>query len=177
VSGNSSIDRLLVVASGIGRQRGIIRAGGFWAPCALGRSGLRRAKREGDGATPTGRFGLSAVFYRPDRIRRPATALPVGVLRPDDGWCDDPDDPAYNRPVRLPYPGRHERLWREDHVYDVVVVIDFNRAPPRPAFGSAIFLHLARDDFAPTEGCVAVPLAAMRRLLPRMGKRTTIEIG
>lgn len=167
----------MVVPETTDQRRGILRAGAFWAPCALGRSGLRHAKREGDGATPIGRFGLARVLYRADRVRRPVTALPTTRLRPDDGWCDDPGDRAYNQPVRLPYRGRHERLWRADHVYDIIVVIDFNTAPARHGFGSAIFLHLARDDFGPTEGCVAIPLAAMLRILPRIGPHTQITIG
>jgi L,D-peptidoglycan transpeptidase YkuD (ErfK/YbiS/YcfS/YnhG family) len=173
---NRTIERLLVVATGAGRQRGIISGGGFAAPCALGRSGTRSLKREGDGATPRGRFGLAAVLYRPDRWRRPASRLPVTAIGPQDGWCDDPADRRYNQPVELPCAGRHENLWRADHLYDVVVVIDFNLARPQPGRGSAIFLHIAADDFHPTEGCVAIRAAAMQQLLPRIGPATTIEI-
>ncbi len=124
--------------------------------CALGRSGIRRDKREGDGATPAGRFPLRRVLYRADRLPRPETALDVAAISPEDGWCDDPDDPLYNRPVRLPYPGRHERLWRRDGLYDVIVVLGHNDAPPVPGAGSAIFLHVAAPDYAPTEGCIAL---------------------
>jgi L,D-peptidoglycan transpeptidase YkuD (ErfK/YbiS/YcfS/YnhG family) len=173
---NRAIERLLVVATGVGGQRGIISGGGLAAPCALGRSGPRRDKREGDGATPRGRFGLAAVLYRPDRWQRPASALPVSAIRPNDGWCDDPADRRYNQPVTLPHAGRHEDLWRTDHLYDVIVVIDFNLARPRPGAGSAVFLHIAADDFRPTEGCVAIRRETMRRLLPRIGPATTIEI-
>jgi L,D-peptidoglycan transpeptidase YkuD (ErfK/YbiS/YcfS/YnhG family) len=173
---NRTIERLLVVATGAGRQRGIISGGGYAAPCALGRSGTRHAKREGDGATPRGRFGLAAVLYRPDRWRRPASGLPVTAIGPQDGWCDDPADRRYNQPVALPYAGRHENLWRADHLYDIVVVIDFNLARPRRGGGSAIFLHIAAEDFRPTEGCVAISPRTMRQLLPRIGPGTTIEI-
>jgi L,D-peptidoglycan transpeptidase YkuD (ErfK/YbiS/YcfS/YnhG family) len=119
---------------------------------------------------------LAAVLYRPDRWRRPESGLPVTAIGPQDGWCDDPADRRYNQPVALPYAGRHESLWRVDHLYDVVVVIDFNLARPRRGGGSAIFLHIAADDLHPTEGCVAISPRTMRQLLPRIGPGTTIEI-
>jgi L,D-peptidoglycan transpeptidase YkuD (ErfK/YbiS/YcfS/YnhG family) len=172
----SGFRRILLASTGAERSRGMLVAGGLNLPCALGRSGIRRMKREGDGVTPAGRFGLVAVLYRPDRLRRPPTRLPVAALRPDSGWCDDPADRRYNRPVRLPYPASHERLWRDDHLYDLVVVLDYNLVRPRPGAGSAIFLHLAAPDFAPTAGCVAITEAAMRRLLARAGPRTEIDI-
>ncbi len=133
--------------------------------CALGPAGIRPDKREGDGATPAGRFALRRVMYRADRLAAPATGLPVAALTPADGWCDDPADAAYNRPVRLPHPARHERLWRADAVYDVIVVIGHNDDPPRPGLGSAVFLHVARPDYAPTEGCVALALADLLAVL------------
>lgn len=133
--------------------------------CALGRGGVRADKREGDGATPAGAFPLREVWYRPDRASPPATALPLRTIGAADGWCDDPRDPSYNRPVRLPYAGRHERLWREDTLYDVLAVIGYNNDPPEPGRGSAIFLHLARPDFSATEGCVALALPDLLSLL------------
>ncbi len=134
--------------------------------CAIGHGGLKRHKREGDGATPVGRWPLRHVFYRRDRRDAPPlTALPVTVIGEADGWCDDPGDPAYNRPVRLPYPARHERLWRDDGLYDLLAVLGYNDDPPLPGLGSAIFLHVARAGFAPTEGCVAATLADLEALL------------
>lgn len=149
----------------------VITADGFagWGArrfrCALGPAGIRRDKREGDGATPAGRFAFRRVMYRADRLAAPASGLPMEPLTPTDGWCDDPADAAYNRPVRLPQPGRHERLWRTDGVYDVIVVIGHNDAPPRPGHGSAVFLHVARPDYGPTEGCVALALADLLAVL------------
>ena len=116
------------------------------------------------------------MFWRPDRLRRPAALLPGRALRAADGWCDDPADRHYNRPVRLPFAASHERLWREDHLYDVVVVLDYNLARPRPGAGSAIFLHIAKPEFAPTEGCIAVTPAAMRRLLATIGPGTVFDV-
>lgn len=159
------------------RRRGLLAIGGLWAPCALGRSGIRRLKREGDGATPAGRFRLVAVLYRPDRVRRPATRLPIAAIRPDSGWCDDPADRRYNRPVRLPCPASHERLWRDDRLYDLLVIIDHNFVHPVPGAGSAVFLHLAAPGFTPTAGCVALAEPAMRRLLARARPGTGILIG
>jgi L,D-peptidoglycan transpeptidase YkuD (ErfK/YbiS/YcfS/YnhG family) len=152
-------------------------AGGLIAPCALGRSGIAGRKQEGDGATPAGRLGLVAVLYRADRVARPRTVLPVSRLRPDSSWCDDPADRNYNRPVRLPYRAGHERLWRDDRLYDILVVLDHNLMPTKPGSGSAIFLHIAAPDFPPTEGCVAIEETAMRRLLARSGPGTFLDIG
>ena len=144
---------------------GLARWGDRQFRCALGPAGPRSDKREGDGATPVGRFAFRYVLYRPDRLAAPRTSLPVRALSPEDGWCDDPADPQYNKPVRLPYAGRHEELWREDGVYDVIVVIGHNDDPPVPGQGSAVFLHVARPDYAPTEGCVALALADLLSVL------------
>ncbi|WP_338053650.1 L,D-transpeptidase family protein [Prosthecomicrobium hirschii] len=159
----------LVVQVRPGRPtEGLIRLGALAVPCRLGRTGITRFKREGDGATPVAAMRVLAVLYRADRIARPATRLPVSALRRDDGWCDAPGDGRYNRPVRLPFAPSHEALWRDDSVYDVVVVLDWNVTRRSQMRGSAIFFHLTRPDPAPTAGCVAVTLPAMRRLLARL---------
>ena len=145
-------------------------------PCALGKTGRRAIKREGDGATPTGRFRLLCVLYRPDRVRRPATRLPVKAIRPAAVWCDDSADRNYNREVRLPYPASHERLWRDDGLYDLVVVLDYNISTRKRRAGSAIFMHVARQGFLPTEGCVALDAADLVRVLARLGPGATITI-
>lgn len=148
-----------------------------WHRCALGRGGVRRDKREGDGATPIGRFPLRAAYYRSDRLPRPETGLPLAPLTPEDRWCDDPDSPLYNRFLRGTCPARHERLWRADGLYDLMVVIGYNDAPPVPSLGSAIFLHCAAPDFAATEGCVALATRTLRALLPFLTRGTEIAIG
>ncbi|WP_373318272.1 L,D-transpeptidase family protein [Ameyamaea chiangmaiensis] len=134
-------------------------------PAVIGASGIRPVKVEGDHGTPVGVLPLRQVFYRADRTARPITTLPLEPLSPTDGWCDDQSDANYNRFVALPYPAGHERLWRDDHVYDLVVVLGHNDAPPVPGRGSAIFLHLPPADGRPTEGCIAVPEAVLRDLL------------
>lgn len=156
---------------------GLLRAGRLHKRCALGRSGVRRDKVEGDGATPAGCFALRRVLYRPDRVAPPETALDTRPLRPEDGWCDDPKDAAYNRPVTLPYPASTEAMWREDELYDVVIILGHNDDPPVTGQGSAIFMHVARSGYAPTEGCVALALpdllAVLRHCAP--GDRVCIS--
>jgi L,D-peptidoglycan transpeptidase YkuD (ErfK/YbiS/YcfS/YnhG family) len=135
--------------------------------CALGPSGVKPAaeKREGDGATPAGAFPIRRVLYRPDRGGAPKTALPVKALERDDGWCEVPGDPNYNKPIKLPYPASAESMWREDHLYDLVVVIGHNDDPVVPGLGSAVFFHLARPDYSPTQGCFAVSRPDMEKIL------------
>jgi L,D-peptidoglycan transpeptidase YkuD (ErfK/YbiS/YcfS/YnhG family) len=146
--------------------------------CALGRGGVAdaEAKVEGDGATPAGVWPLRRLLFRPDRGVPPPTRLPSAPIAPDDGWCDAPGDPRYNRQVTLPYPASAERLWREDHLYDLLVVLGHNDAPVVQGAGSAIFLHLATDGFAPTEGCVALARADLIALLERAGPGDCLEI-
>jgi L,D-peptidoglycan transpeptidase YkuD (ErfK/YbiS/YcfS/YnhG family) len=146
---------------------GRLRWPGHDVRCSFGRAGVQAAdnKRESDGATPLGRWPIRRVFYRPDRIATPATGLQMVALTPVMGWCDDPASPLYNRQVELPFPASHEKLWRDDHVYDLIVELGYNDDPVVPGKGSAIFLHVARPDFSPTEGCVACGLEDLLNLL------------
>jgi len=168
--------QLIVRALSAASQRGVLIGGGLRLPCALGRSGRRADKREGDGATPVGRFALRQVFYRPDRLIRPRTPLPVVALRPGDGWCDDPDDRNYNRLVRHPYPASAEHLWREDHLYDLIVVLGYNDGPRIRGRGSAIFMHVAGPGFKPTAGCIALTRGQLLRLIEQMPRGAAITI-
>ena len=146
--------------------------------CALGPAGVVEApaKREGDGATPLGVWPMLRVVYRPDRGEAPATALPVSEIGPRDGWCDDPADAAYNRPVTLPYPASCETMWREDELNDVVVILAHNDDPPVPGLGSAIFLHCAKPDYPPTQGCVALAKDDLLALLAQARPGDAIEV-
>ncbi|MGF1631928.1 MAG: L,D-transpeptidase [Kiloniellaceae bacterium] len=159
-------------------QDGVARAA--WGPaawrCAIGRGALGTKTREGDGITPVGRWSMRRVLYRADRLARPETALPCQAITSHDGWCDDPADPAYNRPVRLPYAASHERLTRHDHLYDVVVVLGHNDDPVVPGAGSAVFLHVARDDYGPTEGCVALALPDLLEVLKTARPGSAVEV-
>jgi len=134
-------------------------------------------KREGDGATPRGTFALENVKYRRDRSGRPPrTALPVAATRPDDGWCDAIADRNYNRPVSHPYPASAERLWRSDRLYDLLLVVDYNRRPRRRGAGSAIFMHVAGAGLAPTEGCIALSRRDLEKVLAVVGRRTRLIV-
>jgi L,D-peptidoglycan transpeptidase YkuD (ErfK/YbiS/YcfS/YnhG family) len=155
---------------------GVLEAGSLRAPCALGRSGRRLVKREGDGATPVGHWALVEVLYRADRVGRPITALPIRPIKVSDGWCDAVGDRNYNRLVQHPYAASAEELWRQDHLYDLVVVLSHNRIPRVQGGGSAIFMHLARPGFAPTAGCIALRESDLRRLLARSARGTMILI-
>src|SRR6266550_8758448 len=143
---------------------------------ACGRGGVRADKREGDGASPEGIFPLLYGFYRADRIARPESGLPITALQPNHGWVDDPTDPNYNRLVTLPYGASHEEMWLADGLYDLVVVIGYNTDPVVPDRGSAIFLHVARPDFSPTAGCIAIARDTLAALLGLLGPGSTITI-
>lgn len=144
---------------------GVMHHAGQRYRAALGTGGTTMDKREGDGATPCGTMALRRVFYRADRLPRPKATVPIALLAPQDGWCDDPADAAYNRFVRLPYPARHEALWRDDPLYDLVGVLGWNDEPVTRGRGSAIFIHLARPDYGPTEGCIALARADLVTVL------------
>jgi L,D-peptidoglycan transpeptidase YkuD (ErfK/YbiS/YcfS/YnhG family) len=160
------------------RSDGRFDLAGRQTRCALGRSGVIAAadKREGDGASPLGAWPIRRLLYRPDRGAPPTTAIPAQPITPDDGWCDAPGDAAYNRPVKRPYPASCEAMWREDGLYDLVVVLGHNDDPPVAGLGSAIFLHLAKDGYAPTEGCVALNRPDLEALLALAKAGDLIEI-
>ncbi len=157
-------------------QRGWLTCGNLVVRCALGRGGILALKREGDGATPRGQYRLESARFRADRLRRPRTALPLSVTRADDGWCDAANDRNYNRAVTHPYPASAEKLWRTDGLYDVFIVLDYNRRPRRRGRGSAIFLHVAGEGLAPTEGCIALARRDLLKLLPLLNRNTRLVV-
>jgi len=167
----------LVVRSRPGNKcRGWLTAGALRIAVALGRTGVKADKREGDGATPTGRYRLVRLWWRADRLPRPATRLPARPIKATDAWCEDPADRRYNRPVRLKEGAPGDRLQRADSLYDMVIEIDHNVRPRVAGRGSAVFIHVARPGLAPTAGCIAMPAAALGRLLKRLGRGTRIVI-
>lgn len=168
------IRRVEVRAVAGAKSRGRVRVADLNMPCALGAGGISAFKREGDGRTPQGRFALCGGFFRGDRMAKPAPWLVA--TRPFWGWCDAPDAASYNRRVNRPCSASHELLWREDSVYDVVIVLDYNLAPRRRGRGSAIFFHIAHENFSPTAGCVAISVHNMRRLLPRLAKNCVMVV-
>lgn len=158
------------------RTLGWLFAGHLRIPVALGRGGIKADKREGDGGTPRGRFHPLRVWYRADRGLRPTTALPLRRIRLDDAWCEDPQDRRYNRPFRRRAGAPGDLLARVDHLYDVIVEIDHNTRPRIAGRGSAVFLHLARPNWGPTAGCVAMTGPQIRRLVAQLRAKTEIDI-
>ena len=169
--------RLLVRAAAGHPQRGWLTVDHTTIPVALGRGGIKANKREGDGATPRGVFHPIRLWWRADRHPRPRTHLPARIISPFDGWCEDPRDRRYNQPIRLDRGTDGDRLARADHLYDFIIEIDQNTRPRIAGRGSAVFLHLARENWGPTAGCVAMRKSAMLRLLKRLGPETEIVIG
>jgi L,D-peptidoglycan transpeptidase YkuD (ErfK/YbiS/YcfS/YnhG family) len=143
---------------------------------ALGRGGIRALKREGDGGTPLGRFPVREVLYRADRMPRPRTLLPLRAIRDGDGWCEDPADRNYNRLVKLSPRSDADRLKREDHLYDLVLVLGYNDRPRVRGRGSAIFMHLARLGYAPTAGCIALSRHDLLMLLSQLRADSRIVV-
>lgn len=169
---------VLQVRRAAGRsQRGILAAGVLRIPCALGRSGTTIFKREGDGATPVARMALIAAYHRQGRMVRPPACLQIQHVRPGrDGWCDAPEHAAYNRPVRLPFKASAESLARQDRLYDFVVVLDWNYRRRARMRGSAIFLHIAKPNYLPTAGCIAVSPIDMVRLAPLLRRGAVLRV-
>lgn len=155
-----------------------LTAGKASHPCIVGReSYIPQAQgREGDFKTPLGTYALRYGFYRADRLPKPNCDLTFRAIRDDDGWCDAPEDPAYNMAVRLPYPANHEVMKKDSGVYDIVIVLGHNDDPPAPGLGSAIFLHICHPDHRPTAGCIAVEPDVMVKLLPHLKRGDFIEI-
>jgi L,D-peptidoglycan transpeptidase YkuD (ErfK/YbiS/YcfS/YnhG family) len=177
MSGSGNDDGVLIVQTdSADSSMGWARLGERRWRCVVGAGGVREDKVEGDSATPSGDFPLRRVLFRNDRLVLPRTDLPARPIGKHDGWCDDPISSSYNRLVHVPNEWSHEKLWREDALYDVVVVVGYNDDPPEGEWGSAIFLHLAREDFAPTKGCVAFARESMMELLPLIGKDTRLRV-
>ena len=165
-------DRTILV-----KPDGTLHVGDKHFQCALGRGGMIHQKKEGDGGTPIGAFPVRRVLYRADRLDRPQTYLPVAAIAEIDGWCDDPSKPDYNQQISFPFDGSAEHLWRDDHLYDVIVVLGHNDEPIIAGNGSAIFMHVAKPDYSPTEGCVALALDDLLTVLKDCSPDTTIRIG
>ena len=154
----------------------IIKAANTTYKCCIGRGGVTTNKKEGDGCSPAGTFPLSLVLYRQDRLPPPKTRLPLLPIKKNHGWCDDPQHKDYNTLITTPHDGTCENLWRQDQLYDIVVVIDYNVGPVVPYKGSAIFMHLNSKNNLPTEGCVALKLDTMLEILSKAAPGASIEI-
>ncbi|MEZ5690691.1 MAG: L,D-transpeptidase family protein [Rickettsiales bacterium] len=144
--------------------------------CAIGKNGFSKNKQEGDNRTPLGVFPLCELWYRADKISAPTTHLPLKIITQNDGWCDDVNSPDYNNHVKLPFEFSHEKLWREDDVYDLIIPLGYNDSPIVRGKGSAIFVHIAKPDYSGTEGCVALAKEDLLEILPYLSTKTCIEI-
>ncbi|MDR3423986.1 MAG: L,D-transpeptidase family protein [Alphaproteobacteria bacterium] len=153
---------------------GYLKAGDKIYRAVYGKNGIGLKIREGDGISPEGTWPLRRAFYRPDRLQKPATSLPIEAMTPNYAWCDVQGDPKYNQFVMLPYPVIDEKLWREDNLYDLVVVIGYNDDPVVDGKGSAIFLHVARPAYSPSAGCAAVSLPDLLEIMPLLGSESTL---
>jgi L,D-peptidoglycan transpeptidase YkuD (ErfK/YbiS/YcfS/YnhG family) len=172
----SLLSRLYVRRRAGNPRQGWLRGGPLVLPVALGRGSIKANKREGDGGTPRGVFRLRRLWWRNDRHPRPQTTLPSRRIKQDDAWCEDPGDRLYNRPIKLSPDSNADRLARGDHLYDFIIEIEHNVRPRIKGRGSAVFIHSARPGFAPTAGCIALDIDALRRLLARVSPRTKIVI-
>lgn len=157
-------------------RQGLLRFGALTLRCALGKGGVTSRKREGDGATPLARMRVLGGFFRRDGIVARQSLIELNAIDADLGWCDAPQDRNYNRPVRLPYKASHENMRRSDHLYDICIVLDWNISPRRRGCGSAIFMHIAKPGYLPTEGCVALHPRDMARLLPHLSRNCVLEV-
>lgn len=172
----SEEDVLIVQVDSAETSRGWATLGAKRWRCTVGEGGIREDKVEGDAATPAGEYPLRRVYFRNDRLVLPKVRLPARPISEHDGWCDDPRSPTYNRLVHVPNDWSAEKMWREDGLYDLVVVVGYNDDPPEGEWGSAIFLHVAREDYAPTRGCVAFSQADLTELVTMIGPTTKLRI-
>lgn len=169
--------KTIVVRPAPGRKsRAIVQVGPLRIPAAIGRSGRSAGKREGDGATPVAAMAILSGYLRGDRLSRPKTPLPLRPITKSMLWCDAPAHPSYNRPVRAPFPQSCEEMFRKDGLYDICLVLDWNVLSRRRNRGSAIFFHLIRPGYEPTEGCIAVSRRDMLRILPHLRRGTVVRV-
>ena len=173
---NTFVHQVVIRHVSVNGHVAMMQCGHVFYPCLLGPAGIRLAKREGDGATPAGIWPMRYVMYRSDRLMRPRTGLPVHEIEPGSGWCDDPASGCYNQPVRLPCSASHERLWRSDSVYDLVVVIGHNDSPAIAGHGSAVFIHLQREARRATQGCIALSRLALLHVLEVCNTGTSVVV-
>ena len=145
--------------------------------CSIGKSGFSKNKKEGDGCTPVGTFYIENVYYRADKIKSLETNINKVKIKKIDGWCDDPSQKEYNQLIHFPYDFSAEELYREDSVYNIVCVLNYNTNPVKPGIGSAIFIHVAKEGYKPTEGCIALKQEDLIFLLSFIDKKTKIILG
>jgi L,D-peptidoglycan transpeptidase YkuD (ErfK/YbiS/YcfS/YnhG family) len=144
--------------------------------CSLGKNGVTKNKVEGDKCTPSGVYRLKQVFYRADRINKITTNLKKIKIKKNMGWCDDPSSKRYNRLIKIPYKFSHEKLYRKDHIYDIVVILNYNMNPVVKKKGSAIFMHITKKNYLKTLGCIALKKNDLLKILNKVKKDNIIKI-
>ena len=144
--------------------------------CAIGKRGISKNKYEGDLCTPIGKFTFEYLLYRKDKIKNLKTDIPKKVIKKNMGWCDDPKSEKYNKLIKFPFSYKAEKLFLNKEIYDLLLVINYNRNPVFPEKGSAIFLHIASKNFKPTKGCIAIKKKDFLKILPLIRKKTKIII-
>jgi L,D-peptidoglycan transpeptidase YkuD (ErfK/YbiS/YcfS/YnhG family) len=144
--------------------------------CALGKAGIKKKKKEGDNITPKGVFKIIKVYYRRDKIKNITTLVKKKEIKKNIGWCDDPVSNSYNKEIRLPSKFGHEKLYRKDNLYDLILVFNYNINPIIKNKGSAIFIHIAKKKYKPTAGCIALKKEDLVELLKNIKKNTKVKI-
>ena len=144
--------------------------------CAVGKRGISKKKREGDLITPKGIFKIKKLYYRKDRVKNLITKIKKIAIKKDMGWCDDPKSQKYNKSVKFPFKYKSEKLFRTDNIYDIILVLNFNMNPTVKNKGSAIFIHVAKNDLRPTKGCIAIKKRELKKILKFFTTRTKIVI-
>ena len=144
--------------------------------CALGKAGIGKKKIEGDNITPKGSFDIVKIYYRNDRVKKISSKFKLIKITKKMGWCDDPNSKKYNQLINLPTNCKYEKLYRKDNVYDLVIVLDYNIKPTIKNKGSAIFIHVARQNYKKTEGCIALKKNHLKKLIKTIEKNTKVII-
>jgi len=158
------------------KKSGYLKYKNFKFQCALGESGIKEKIKEGDNVTPKGIFKITRIYYRPDKIKKIISPINIIKIKKNMGWCDDPTSNSYNKEIKLPTKFGYEKLYRKDHIYDLIAVISYNLNPIIKGKGSAIFLHIAKKKFSPTQGCIALKKKDLLLLLSKISKNTKIRI-
>ena len=158
------------------KKSGYLKYKNFKFRCALGKNGIGKKIKEGDNITPRGTFKITKIYYRPDKIKKLITFFKKIKIKKNMGWCDDPKSKFYNKQIKLPYKFSHERLYRIDNIYDIIAVLNYNINPIIKNKGSAIFLHIAKNNYKLTAGCVAIKKNNLIKLLKIIKKNTKVKI-
>ena len=159
------------------KKTGYIKYKNFEFRCALGKNGIKKKIKEGDNITPKGTFKIKTVYYRKDKVKKILTSIKIEKIKKNMGWCDDPRSATYNKLINLPNKYSYERLYRKDNIYDLIIVLNYNMSPVIKNKGSAIFIHIANNNYNPTRGCVALSKIDLLKILNNINKRTKIKIG